>query len=132
MSEQNVEIVRRALDAYARRDIAALTALHHPDIEVDWSTSHGWYAGVYHGNDAFMQLVEESFQVFEMSVIEAESYIPAGDAVVVPNVAYQRGRQGVQTTARSTMVFTVHERKITNIRLYQETAEALKAVGLAE
>src|SRR5262249_10140046 len=111
-------------------DIAALTALNHPDIEVDWSASHGWLADVYHGNDACMELVKEFLQAFEKLLIEAESYIPVGDAVVVPNIAYQRGRDGIEVTARSTFVFTLEERKVTKIRLYQGTAEALKAVGM--
>ena len=132
MSQENMEIARQALAAFARRDIAAMTALNQPDIEVDWSASHGWAAGVYQGNDAVMEFFEDFFQAFEMFVVEAESYIPAGDAVVVPSVAYQRGRQGVQVSARGTYVFTVRERKIAKIHLYQETADALKAVGLEE
>jgi hypothetical protein len=34
--------------------------------------------------------------------------------------------------AQSTLVFTVRNRKITHIRLYQESDQALKAVGLEE
>jgi ketosteroid isomerase-like protein len=132
MSQANVEIVRRVLDAYSRRDLATITVLNDPEIEVDWSASHGWYADVYHGNDAIIQLLEGFFQAFEMFVVEVDSYIPVGDSVVVPNVAYQRGREGIQSSARSTFVFTLHDRKITKIRLYQETADALKAVGLEE
>jgi ketosteroid isomerase-like protein len=49
MSQQNVEVVRQALDAYARRDVEALRALHDPDLELDWSASRGWLAGVYRG-----------------------------------------------------------------------------------
>jgi len=124
--------VRQALDAYARRDIATITSLNDPKVEVDWSASHGWYAGVYQGNDAITQLYEEFFQAFEIFFVEADAYIPAGESVVVPNIAYQRGRDGIQLSARSTLVFTLADCKITKIRLYQETAEALKAVGLEE
>ncbi len=41
MSQQNVEIVRRHLDAYSRRDLKLLRALSDPDPEIDWSSSQG-------------------------------------------------------------------------------------------
>src|SRR4051794_17441192 len=109
-----------------------MTAGNHPDVEVDWAASHGWLAGVYQGNDAVVTFFEEFLQACEMFVVEADSYTPAGDAVVVPNTAYQRGQHGVQSTARSTFVFTIRERKVSKVQLYQEHAKALKAVGLQE
>jgi len=72
------------------------------------------------------------FEAFEEIVIEPDRLIEAGDSVVVPNVAHQRGRDGIEVSARSTLVFTVRGRRITRICLYQETEQALKAVGLAE
>jgi ketosteroid isomerase-like protein len=43
-----------------------------------------------------------------------------------------RGRDGVEVTARSTFVFTVENGQITRVRMFQERAEALEAVGLRE
>jgi ketosteroid isomerase-like protein len=132
VSQENVEVVRQSLDAYARRDVEAMRALGDPDIELDWSASRGWLAGVYRGFEETMRFYSGYFEAFEEIVIEATSYIPVGDSVVVPNVSHQRGRDGIEVTARSAFVFTLHDRKITRIRLYQETDEALKAVGLQE
>jgi ketosteroid isomerase-like protein len=61
-----------------------------------------------------------------------ERFIEAGDAVVVPNSAELRGRDGIQTVARSTFVYEVRGGRIVRLRLYQETADALEAVGLRE
>jgi hypothetical protein len=55
-----------------------------------------------------------------------------GDFVVVPNIAYRRGRDGIAVSARSTPVYTIHDRQVTHVCLFQEQDEALKAVGLAE
>jgi ketosteroid isomerase-like protein len=49
---------------------------------------------------------------------------------VVPNTAYRRGREGIEVIARSTFVFTVENGQITRLRMFQERAEALQAVGL--
>jgi ketosteroid isomerase-like protein len=132
MSQENVEIARQAIDAYTRRDIEALRALADPNIELDWSASLGWLAGVYRGFDETLRFYEDYFEAFEEIVMEPDRFIDAGASVVVPNVAYQRGRDGIEVSARSTLVFTVRDRKLTRVCLYQETAEALKAVGLAE
>ena len=42
MSRENAEIARQSLDAYSWRDIEALRALNHPDMELDWSASPGF------------------------------------------------------------------------------------------
>ena len=52
--------------------------------------------------------------------------------MVVPNIAYQRGRDGIEVSAPSTFVFTGHNRQITDISLYQNEDEALNAVELEE
>jgi ketosteroid isomerase-like protein len=132
MSQENVELARQSLDAYARRDVEALRALNHPDMELDWSASHGFQAGVYRGFDAALRFYEEYFDAFQEIVFEPLSFIDAGDSVVVPNVAHQRGRDGIEVSARSALVFTVRGSRISRICLYQETEEALKAVGLRD
>ena len=127
-----MEIVRQSLDAYSRRDIDALRTLNHPDLELDWSASVGSLAGVYRGLDGALRFYAEYYETFESTVIKPDRFIETGDLVVVPNVAHQRGRDGIEVSARSTLVFAVHNRLITRICLYQDEDEALKAVGLAE
>jgi ketosteroid isomerase-like protein len=132
MSQENVEIVRQSLDAYSRRDVEAMRALNDPDLELDWAASVGWLAGVYRGFDEALRFYAGYFEAFDKIVIEPDRFIEAGDSVVVPNVARQWGRDGIEVSARSTLVFTIRNRKITRIRLYQDIGQALKAVGLEE
>jgi hypothetical protein len=51
---------------------------------------------------------------------------------VVPNVSRPRGREGIELTARSAVVFTFRDGRVIRVCLYQDRQEALKAVGLAE
>src|SRR3954447_19315206 len=132
MSQENVEIVRRSLDAYSRRDLDPLRTLNHPELELDWSVSRGSLAGVYRGFDEALRFYTEYYETFESTVIEPDRFVDTGDLVVVPNVVHQRGRNGIEVSARSTVVFAVHNGLITRIRLYQDEDEALKAVGLEE
>jgi ketosteroid isomerase-like protein len=132
ISPENVEIVKQSLDAFARRDIDAMRALNDPDMEVDWSRSGGFFAGVYRGIEAALRFYEGFYQVFEMDIIQPDRFIDTGEFVAVPNVSHLRGRDGIEVSARSTLVFELRGGKIIRICLYQETAEALKAVGLEE
>jgi len=132
MSQENVEIVRRSLDAYCRHDVDTLRMLNHPELELDWSASRGSLAGVYRGFDEALRFYVEYYEVFEATVVEPDRFVESGDLVVVPNVVHQLGRDGIEVSARSTIVFAVHNRQITRICLYQHEDEALKAAGLEE
>jgi ketosteroid isomerase-like protein len=132
MSSENVEIVRRSLDAYARRDEAALRELVDVDFELDWTRSIGWLTGVYRGIDETLRFYAGYFEAFREIVVKPDCFIHAGDLVVVPNEARQWGRDGIEVTARSCLVFTVRSGKLLRICLYQDTEEALEAAGLAQ
>jgi ketosteroid isomerase-like protein len=131
MSHKNVKLVRKALDAYTRRDVDVLRTLADPDMVLDWSASRGWLADVYRGVDEALRFYAGYFEAFDVIEIKPDRFIVAGDSVVVPNVAHQRGRDGIEVSARSTLVFTVRNHKLIRICLYQETEQALEAVGLA-
>lgn len=132
MSQENIEVVRRGIAAYNRRDFYALRMLNDPEIEVDYSASRGVEAGIYRGQDEVLRLYQQFFELFERISLEPDRFIDAGDAVVVPNSAHMRGKHGVDTVARSTLVFEVRGGRVTRICLYQETDEALEAVGLQD
>jgi ketosteroid isomerase-like protein len=132
MSQENVELVRRAFDAYNRRDRDTLQALHHPDIEVDWSASPGPESRIYRGQEQAADFYDDFLDMFERVHLVPERFIDAGDAVVVPNSAELRGRDGIQTVARSTWVYEVRGGRIVRVRFYRATADALEAVGLQE
>ena len=129
MSQENVDVARRSINAFNRRDIEALRLLDDPDIEVDWSASRGVEAGVYRGIDAVLRFYMLAFDVFDEIILEPDRFIDAGELVVVPNKSRSRGREGIEVFARGALLFTVRSLRITRICLYQETAEALEAVG---
>jgi ketosteroid isomerase-like protein len=132
MSEENVEIVRKAIEAGNRRDLAMERALWRSDAEVDWSRSRGPLKGVYRGREEVESFRDEFWSMFEKVEIEAHAFTEAGSDVVVPNTAHMRGRDGVEVIARSTFVYTVKNGQITRFRMFQERAKALEAAGLSE
>jgi ketosteroid isomerase-like protein len=132
MSEENVAVVRKGIEALNRRDVPAARALWRSDAEIDWSRSKGPLKGVYRGRAEIQSFQNEFWSTFENVEVEAHGFTQAGSDVVVPNTAHMRGRDGMEVIARSTFVFTVENGQITRLRMFQERAEALEAAGLRE
>ena len=55
---------------------------------------------MYRGLDEAFRFYAEYYETFEETVVKPDRFIDAGDFVVVPNVAYQRGRDGIEFSAR--------------------------------
>ncbi|HEX6116143.1 MAG TPA: nuclear transport factor 2 family protein [Solirubrobacterales bacterium] len=132
MAREDVEIVRKSLDAWNRRDRSSTRSLWHSDGEIDWSRSRGPYKGVYRGRAELEAFMDEFWTTFEAGELQAHGFTQVGSEIVVPNTAYMRGREGVEVVARSTFVFTVENGQITRLRMFQDRAEALEAVGQSD
>jgi ketosteroid isomerase-like protein len=132
MSKRNVETVRRGIEAFNRRDLDRLLREMHPDAELDWSRSRGLRSGIYRGKAEIKRFWEELFDHFEEIKVRPERFIEAGEHVVVPDRSFARGRAGIRVEAANTMVFTLRDGELVRQQLFQETEEALEAVGLSE
>ncbi len=128
MSQENIEIVRSALDAYNRGDLEAAMKYAAPDCELDWSRSIGPQRGEYRSISYRSSITE----TFESVRTEAEELIDAGEHVITPLIGYVRGRDGIEVTARFSYLWTFREGTIVRVTLYQERQEALEAAGLSE
>jgi ketosteroid isomerase-like protein len=136
VSQENVEIARQAHEAFNRPDLGvfdldALYRLADPDLVLDWSRSNGLEAGIYRGEAATRRFWNTFFEAFERVVVEPLEFIEHGESVVVPHHLHAWGRDGVEVDAHSTVVFTIRDGRIIELRLYRQTAEALEAAGLA-
>jgi ketosteroid isomerase-like protein len=80
--------------------------------------------------DAVMGFYADYIETFDEIEIVPERFLESGDAVIVPNRARLRGRDGIETGARSALVFEVRDGLITRLRMYQGEDEALEALGV--
>ncbi len=132
MSQENVEIVRRSIEAWNRRDLTTTRTLWRSDGEVDWSRARGPFKGVYRGHREREAFWNEFWSTFEVVEGELSDFTETGPYVVASNTARMRGRDGIEVIARSTFVYTVENGQITRLRMFQERDEALEAAGLRE
>jgi len=131
MSQENLEIVRRCVEAFDRGDYESALEALAPDVEYD--LSHFPDGGVYRGHDG----VREAFRIWmgtwQDYRQERDELIDAGDEVIVPTREYGRGKgSGLALERRTFGVWTLREGRVVRFRFYSTMAEALEAVGLPE
>jgi ketosteroid isomerase-like protein len=132
MSQENVEIVRRHLEAQARGDIAAMLKLMTEDVVID-ASRRVLDPIVLEGHDGFTRFMAFLREAWADQRLEPEKFVDAGDDVVVPVRLVSTGRgSGVTVQARAAWVATLREGKIARLTVYQSLAEALEAVERRE
>jgi ketosteroid isomerase-like protein len=130
MSHESVEIVRRAIEAFNRGDFDVALQDAAPDATVDFSHSRGPDAGVYVGHDAIRRLWTGMTELFERHAMFPDEFIDHGEHVVVPITSRMTGRGGIELEANTATVATSRDGRVVRWTMYQDKAEALKAVGL--
>jgi ketosteroid isomerase-like protein len=125
--EANVETVRKAIEAFNRRDVAAMTELAGDDFEYDWSRSMGPNAGVFKGPEGFFEFAQDQWSIFDEVRLEVHELIPRGPAVVASTTTHGRGRDGIAVSANSASLYTFESGRLVRITLYQDREEAVAA-----
>jgi ketosteroid isomerase-like protein len=132
MSEQNVETIRRSVAKYNRGDVEGALEDWASDAVWDWSQGHGFDSGVYRGRDEIRAFWQERLAAFEEIRIEIVGFVEVDDErVIVENVGYVRGRDGIEAEARSAWLIRFTDGEQTSLTLYQTKQEALEAAGLS-
>ncbi len=131
MSQVNVEIARAAVDALNRGDWNAALKDAAPDFELDLSRGMGPDAGVYEGDQA-REWWDRFTESWESISFEPREFVPVDEHVVIPLTMRARGRDGIEVPSRPTWVLTFGNGVLARVRMYQERADALEAVGLRE
>jgi uncharacterized protein len=131
MSQENVEIVRRGVEAWNAGDMDAFRELHDPEVIVQ--TVENWpEPGPYVGREAVMRSLEQLRDTWNANTMEVTSdFIDAGDRVVVRFIWHGAGH-GPQLNLEMTDVLTVRKGRIRGHEYFWDHAEALEAAGLRE
>jgi ketosteroid isomerase-like protein len=139
MSQENVEVVERVLEAFQRggydeiRD--SIDEFIAPDFEMTQLAEHPDEAGGSHaGPDAVQASLEAWQESFDDFQVEFDPALDAGDHVVV--VTRQSGRVPGTTAVVNgayAILFTLDEtKKIVRMRWFADRESALEAAGLPE
>jgi ketosteroid isomerase-like protein len=123
-----VESLRRGFEAYAEGGFDAIRDGFDPEVE--WRTGEDEPdMAIYRGHDGVKKRIDAVLDSFTDLSLRPEQFIVEGDDIIVPLGGRLRGRgSGVEVDFHETWVFTVRDGKITRVREYRNTADALEAV----
>ena len=134
MSQANVEVVRRAFQAFADRGLDAMAEFWDPDIV--WRAAEGAIddIGEMHGQVAVRRYMEDWIDTFDDYSVVVEELRDVGDDRVL-SIQRVKGRaklSGAEIELRYASVNTVRDGKALRVREYLSVEDAFKAVGLEE
>ena len=132
MSQENVEIMRAAMDAWNRGDWDEALKEAAPDIVLDNSSNAGEWRGVHRGPDQVKRMWEKFVEPWESVRFEVDEFIDAGDHVVTRQTATFRGRDGIQVEVHTAWCWTFHDGALTRLVASNDPDAALEAAGLRE
>jgi ketosteroid isomerase-like protein len=137
MSREDVELVRRVIEAHDGGDFATVFAAYDPGIE--WHLARVMapasdFEPVYHGHEGVRAFWRQWFAAWETASFEYEEFIDAGHSVVTILSQHLRGRRsGVELEWNSYgQVWTIQDGKIVRVEFFPTRSEAVQAVGLRE
>jgi ketosteroid isomerase-like protein len=132
LSQTNLAVVRAIHEAVARGETPGGTGLLHPDIEYvnpPGAVEPGTLRGIAAFEGALLS-IEDAFDEVQIDVRDMKA---VGDHVVVLATYRARGRSsGAQRENEDAYVWTVRDGKAVRFAWFNDPAEALEAVGLAE
>jgi ketosteroid isomerase-like protein len=130
MSQENVEIVRRVYERWARGDFTE-GDVFHPEVEFempDWPE-----AAKSRGLDGMRRTWQATLSAWDEFRAEPDDFIDAGEHVVVLTRAHARGKgSGADVRADTATLWTIDAGKVVRLALYWNAAKALEAAGLSE
>ena len=129
MSQENVEIARKAIEAWNAGDMDALRDLYDPDAV--YATPSDWLGGPWIGRDAVMEQFAELRDIYRDSTFEGADVVDLGNRVVV-QVAFRGDTRGLALSTGMAWVYTLREGLITRLEIFHSREEALEAAGRPE
>jgi ketosteroid isomerase-like protein len=132
MSEENVELLRHALEAFRQRDRTTWLSLHDDDFEVinDRDFPEAGVRAPEAAWDHYLKVAD----AFERVPVQTDELVDAGaDKVLAHQQTVVRGRgSGAEVEFDYWLVFTVRQGRIHRTQWFADRVDALEAAGLSE
>jgi ketosteroid isomerase-like protein len=130
MSQANVEVVRRAVEAFNRREML----LEFLDPDVEWIEDSRYPdAQTYRGHDGVERSIEKWWETWASAQLRVEEIVEADDRVVCWGLTEARGHDSdITISAPFGSVWELREGLVVRVQVLGGRDEALEAAGLRE
>ena len=128
MSQENVERVRRGVEAFNRRELL----LDDFDPEVEWVEDQRYPgAETFHGPAGVARSLKKWWDAWSEITMHLVEVIDLNDQVVIAGHTHARGHgSDVSVTAEFGGVYELRGGKVVRVRVFGSRADALEAAGL--
>jgi ketosteroid isomerase-like protein len=132
MSQENVEVVKRLVDAFNERDLDAFAEITTPDFE--WITSMAAVEGeIFWGREGIETYFGRMREAWDEFLALGSELRDLGDRVLWRGRLEGRGRgSGVPVSAPLDILYDLRAGKISRMHSFLDHDEALRAAGLTE
>jgi len=131
MSEENVETMRRSVEAFERRDKDAWCELSHPEVEA--VPTGDWPEGEIHGHDAVWDFLIAVDEPWEPGHWELNEVTDGGHDVAARMQRDLRGKSsGIEVEYDYWVVFSFRDGRVCRVEWFENRQQALEAAGLSE
>jgi ketosteroid isomerase-like protein len=132
LSQENVELARKAYEAFNRRDPDALAELCDPELEFVSLVAES-EGQVFRGHEGVRAFFRQQDEAFDRIHAEIEEITESRDLLIIDVVFRARGREsGVPVEQHSWQAARIRANRILWWRFFRTRDEALVAAGLSE
>lgn len=133
MSEENVDIVKRSIDAFRDGDLEGVLDIFAPEFEFEPSGRFMDMPRVYRGREGWIEFWNEFRPVWEDVVIQIERMEDLEDRVLtLGRLGGRGGESGIEVDAEAAWLHTVQDGRIVHLRSFTTWAEARAAAGASK
>jgi ketosteroid isomerase-like protein len=133
MSQENVEMARRAYEALERGDFDGMVSDLAPSFEYVTTGAIPGVTGAYRGREGLREFLRWMWDEFDSPRIEVHDLTDAGDQVLVSVTLRGRGKQsGVEASWDVWHLWTMQDGKVVHGQAFASREKALEAAGLSE
>jgi ketosteroid isomerase-like protein len=133
MSQQNVEVVRQAYDAYNRDGVNGILGYLDPDVQ--WrNPTDAPVAGLFVGHEGvirWQRLTDEVWDEVHLEPVRLRE-LPEGRVLAVVRFRVRVSAREIDMEVPLAHLITIRGGKATALSMYTSEAAALEAAGLAE
>jgi ketosteroid isomerase-like protein len=133
MSQQNIDTVRKGIEAWNRRDAELWLSYAAPQIEWRPAGPAAVERSVYRGYDEVAAGFESTWQTWEEFRLEESDVRDLDDSALWLGRAKMRGGTShIELDEEFAIHFLLHDGKVVRMRAFPTWRDALEAVGLAD
>jgi ketosteroid isomerase-like protein len=131
VSQDNLDLIKRAFDAFGRQDVEAFVDCMDPEVEFEPHLA--MVEGRYHGHDGIRQFMADGSEAIELLRTDLDETRDLGNRVLALGTFHIRGREsGAGDATPFALLGTIRDGRFVHLKDYGDQAEGRRAAGLAE